>query len=295
MDAVKNLIWQAKYLGKHNWLQAIIVLQEGIKKHPDTYELYDQLGNIYFNHNVYSKAIKAYQNALRFNPKDEGIHFKLGNSFLSLKEYVLAIDNYDKINIEFPELFYNKAYAFAKIGNLDKSIKLLKRMIKKSNLSQVPYIFLSEIYYTQGKFDLSIKYLIEAERKFGKQGPISYLKGLAFSNLNNWLKSYIAFTEAKKLNTNSYQFYHSYALTCEKIGKIDKAIEYLLHSVKLNASGAASYLELIRIYLNQDRLIEAYSLIQQAKRNIPFSVPLSLLYNQVMQKVKIEQSDNVTE
>lgn len=290
MDKTENILWQAKHLSKTNWLQATRLLESEISKGDNNYSLQIELGNIYFNYHVYTKAIKTYQSALTKKPGDKTLIFKLGNSFLSLNEYVLAIAQYEKISTYFPELLYNQAYAYAKIGNLDESIHILKKLIRINKYSQVPYVFLAEIYYTQGKFDLAVKYLTDAEKRFGKQGPISYIKGLAYSNLHNWLKAFIEFNTAEKLNIKSHQLYHSYGLACEKIGKIDRAISFLQKSLILNPSGSACYLDLIRIYLDQDRIFEAYGLIQQAKRNIPFSVPLSILYNQVMQKVNIENT-----
>ncbi len=288
MDNTQKIIWQAKYLSKRNWLQAVRILREEIKNNADSSELHDLLGDIYFRHKLYSKAVSSYQMALRNNKHENRLLFKLGNSFLSLNEYVLAIDKFEKITDTFPELLYNMAYGYAKIGNLEKSISILKRLIKINKISQVPYIFLAEIYYTQSKFDLALKYLIDAERMFGKQGTISYLQGLAYTNLKNWLKAFIEFDNAEKLNISSHQFYHSYGLTCEKIGKIERAILYIKKSISINPSSAACYLDLIRIYLEHDRLTDAYTLITQAKQKVPFSVPLSILYNQVMQKVNIE-------
>jgi tetratricopeptide (TPR) repeat protein len=84
---------------------------------------------------------------------------------------------------------------------------------------------------------------------------------------------------------NSSHFYRNYGLTCEKIGKTLEAVNYLLQSIKLAPMEPVNYIELIRLYLAHDRFMEAYSMVQLAKKNVPFSITLSMLYNQIMDKV----------
>ena len=83
----KNLLWQIEFLSRKNWLQAVRILQKEIKKNPKNITLHDTLGDIYFRHKVFTKAVKSYQKALQIEPENERILFKLGNSFLSLNEY----------------------------------------------------------------------------------------------------------------------------------------------------------------------------------------------------------------
>ena len=106
--------------------------------------------------------------------------------------------------------------------------------------------------------------------------------GLAFSNLNNFLKAYVEFEYAEKLKVSSANFYKNYALACHKIGKTDKAIELLMNGIKLNPFDPIVYIELIQLYMEHDRYIEAFSIAQLSHKNVPYSVTLSMLYDKIL-------------
>ena len=292
MDEVKRILWMAKFQKKKNWLNIRKILLEGINKHPREPQLYNALGELYFNQKLFSRAIDVYLDLLEINQTDANIYFKIGNSFLSLQEYRLAIDYYEKIKFKFPELLYNKAYAYSKIGDYDKSLKIMQDIYHFPISSELPLIFISELYFAKKNYSHALKNLNKAEKMFGKQGTLYYLKGLAYSNMENWLKAYVEFEKADKLKVNNYHFYRAYGISCEKIGKTERAIYLLLKSIKEQPGNSVSYIDLIRIYLEHNRIVEAYTLVMHAKKNIPFSISLSLLYSQVMQRMKHYEKKN---
>jgi tetratricopeptide (TPR) repeat protein len=286
VNKIDNILWQAKFLRENNWLKARKLLKESIKECPEDIRLYKELADLYFSKKLFLKAIQIYQDILSFNKDNSDTLFRIGNCFLSIKEYMLALEYYNEVTEKFPELYYNKSFAYSKIGKIDESIKTIKKLLSFKSSSEIPYIFLAELFFSQKKYSKAIEYLSKAEKLFGKQGNLYYLKGLAYSHLNKWLKSYVAYQKAEKMKVESYHFFRGFGLVCEKIGKIEQAIDNLLKSIKLAPSSATSYMDLIRIYLDHDRIMEAYSIIQHAKKNIPFSISLSLLYNQILQKIK---------
>jgi len=161
----------------------------------------------------------------------------------------------------------------------------MKKLLEKRSYSEAPYIFMAELLFTRKKFMKALHYLEQAEKYFGKQANLFYLKGLAYYHKGKWLRSYIQLNKADQLKLENHQFYRNYGLVCEKIGKTREAISNLMKSIKLSPASASTYLELIKIYLDHDLIMEAYSIIQHAKRNVPFSISLSLLYNQILQRI----------
>lgn len=285
MDRIENILWQTKYLKDKNWLKVKNLLQQAISEYPEDSRLHFELAELYYSKKLFVKAINTYQQIIYLDGENDEINFRIGNCFLALKEFLLAIDYYEKVEDFFPELYYNKAYTYSKLGKVETSIGIMEDLLVNQTNSEIPYIFLAELLFNQKEYNRALEYLEEAESLFGKQSSIFYLKGIAYFHLENWLKSYLEFKQAENLKLESYHFYRAYGLTCEKIGKTEEGIRNLLRSIKLDPLSATSYLELIRIYLDHDRVMEAYSIMQHARRNIPFSISLSLLYNQILQRI----------
>ncbi len=283
---LNNILWQAKMQLKKNWLEAMRILKSGIKEFPNDIELLLFIAEIYFTRRLFRKAIGTYHEILRIEPENNNAVFQLANSFMAIHEYKLAIDYYERIYISFPELFYNKAYAYSKLGRKDKSIEVLENIFSYKVTSILPYIFLAELYFLEGRHEDAINTLEKAQNKFGKQGNISYLMGLAYFNLNNFLRSYVEFEHAEKLKVNSANFYKNYALACHKIGKTEKAIDLLMIGIKLNPFDPVVYIELIQLYIEHDRYDEAFSIAQLSNKNVPYSVSLSMLYDKILKYIE---------
>jgi tetratricopeptide (TPR) repeat protein len=287
MDRIDNLLWQIKFEIKHNWLKAKNILRKEIEENPGNTKLQTTLADLYQSKRLFRKAITEYQKVLPNTQHRNAILYRIGNCFLALNEFKLAFSYYDQIPDDFPELFYNKAFSLSKLNRQDEAIEVLKKMFSMNFqiTSEMPYIFLAELHYTRREFDKAIYYLDIAEKNFGKKGSIFYLRGLTYFNLKNWLKAFIEFQNADKLKVSTAHFYKNFGLSCEKIGKTTKAIDLFLRSIKLAPLDAGSYIELIKIYLGHERVMEAYSIAQHAKKNIPYSITLSMLYDQILQRL----------
>ncbi|HHE38360.1 MAG TPA: hypothetical protein ENL20_07280 [Candidatus Cloacimonetes bacterium] len=286
MKKVTNIIWQAKLEKKRNWLKATKLLQDGIREFPTEISLYQELADIYYAKRLIRKAISIYQKALSFKQDEDFILMRIGNCFLSLNEYRIALDYYKNIKDETPELLYNRAFAYSKINRIDDSIEILKKVITLKLTSEIPFVFLAELYFTKKQFETAIGYLNKAENIFGKQGTFHYLKGLAYSNQKNWLKAFVEFQKAEKLKANSSHFYRLYGIASEKIGRTSQAIDNLLSSIKISPTDPANYIELIKIYLAHDRIQEAYRIIRSSQKSVPLSFSLSLLHQQILSRLE---------
>lgn len=287
MEQIENVLWQVSFLKKKNWLKARKLLLEAIEVYPQDIELKKTLAELYMLKRLYKKAVHLYQRALLIEPEQPMIRFQLGNCFLSLLEYKLALNYYDQIEETFAELLYNKAFALARLNKTDEAVEVLESMLRiPANInSELPYIFLAELHYTRREFDKTIDYLMIAEKAFGRKGSIHYLRGLTYLNQENWLKAYLEFENAAKLKIDTPHFLKNHGLAAEKIGKTVQAIDLMLQSIKKAPLDSGGYIELIKIYLAHERVMEAYSIAQHARKNIPFSITLSMLYDQILRRV----------
>ncbi|MFO7895479.1 MAG: tetratricopeptide repeat protein [Candidatus Cloacimonadales bacterium] len=281
MEKAKKLLWQAKMTMKTNWLSAREILENGTRDYPEELDLYIALGDLYMKKELHKKAIENYQKALKIAPKDERILFKNGNCLLMLDEFRLALDQYNLCETDFPELTYNKAFAYYKLGKIEQSIDLMKEIVKLPQHSEMPLIFITELSFIQRDYKAAIYYMEKAEKRFGRQGNLQYLKGLAYFHQQNWLKAFLAFQKADRLNFSSSNFLINYGIVANKIGKDQLSENILLRNIELHPNDGQSYAELINLYLEHDNLRAADKIAQQAKKNATFSLSLSMAYNKL--------------
>ncbi len=287
MSNVDNILWQVRYLQNRNWLKARDLLRSSLVDNPENDKLQLALAELYQSQRLYRKAIVEYQKLLSLWDHKDIVHFRIGNCFMALTEYRLALNYYNILPESTPELIYNKAFVLSKLNRTDDAIAVLEKLFQLNYQinSELPYIFIAELLYTHREFEKAVNYLDLAEKTFGKKSSIFYLRGLIFMNLRNWLKSYLEFQNADKLKVDTPHFLKNYGLICARIGKNTQAIDLLLRSIKLAPNDPGAYIEIIKLYLDQNRVMEAYSIAQHAKNNIPYSITLSMLYDQILQKI----------
>jgi tetratricopeptide (TPR) repeat protein len=291
MEKKEQIFWQVKLMKNKNWIFTKNLLEDAIKEYPKEKKLYSELGHIYYSKQLFRRAIEHFHKALMIDPADEDILFHLGNCFLSLGEFKVAADYYNDIHTNSPELLYNKAYAHTKLGDLDAAIEHLEKLLDYNIGNEIPYTFIAELYITRKKFKQALYYLAKAEKKFGSQSAIHYMKALAYSSLQQWATAYIEFKKIKRKNIQSALYYRSYGICCEKVGKTEAAIDSLIKSLKYAPNDALSFTELISIYIKHDRMTEAYNLFLFAKKRIPFSREFIELYYELKRKLKGKMFD----
>ena len=99
------------------------------KKSAATYVL---LGEAYMKIQAPSSAIDAFENALRYNPKDGRLAEKIGKALVSTHDYRKAQDYYDNALRNMPDnmsLRYDMAKLYTKLKNYDRAAKTLEKAL----------------------------------------------------------------------------------------------------------------------------------------------------------------------
>ena len=101
------------------------VIKDEIKRRPNDVHLYVSYGNIFEKKYELEKAQKQYRRAIENVKPDLGSVSRLGNSFLSLAKYDLAIEVYEKAGSKLDKKYvfaYNLADLYRRKGETDKMI-----------------------------------------------------------------------------------------------------------------------------------------------------------------------------
>lgn len=284
METVKEILVRARNLKRTNWLQAERILKQGLKEYPASEELYLELSELYFQKKYYRRAINICQNALLHSRNDIFIN-RIGNCFLSLKEYHISLNYFEKIENVTPEQLYNKAVALAKLNRIDEALEAAFEVLEFHVKSPVPYILLGELYFNKKEFSRTVHYLDQAQKISGLSGDICFLRGMAWMGQKNLLKAYWDFHQGEVFKIQNPDYYRSYGIVCEGIGKLGKAIDLLRRAIELAPTRPGAYLELLRIYLMNSMLKAASDLMDQAREALPGDFPLTMMYNQIIDKL----------
>ncbi|MCP5046441.1 MAG: tetratricopeptide repeat protein [bacterium] len=110
--------------------EALAIYETIIKKFPDSYAIYLNIGNCHFDKQNYQKAIDAYQKLVEKEPNHTDALLSIGNSYSNLKQNQKALEYYKKIDvskINDPLVLYNIGVFNFNAGKTKEAINFLKR------------------------------------------------------------------------------------------------------------------------------------------------------------------------
>lgn len=282
---LNNLLQRAEALMKSNWIHAVQLLAQAADEHPEDPRPLIALGEFYQRRQIYSKAIKCYQSALKLLPDDNHLKMVIGSIYFAEGEYELAIVYYDKIENPHPDARYNKALALAYLGRHEESIEIMRQLLDLIDNNPFIYFLLIEQLLRIGEYSSAMEYIDRAEKQIGLHKHLLLLKAIGYAHRQNWLLAYHAFRTYEKTGDNiQSEYLRLYADAAIKSGMAENAIPILKKGIDSNPYDMGLYEELIRVLIKQKDMIQARKYMRQAKRFFPMLSPLLQLMQARMGK-----------
>ncbi|MCF7920395.1 MAG: tetratricopeptide repeat protein [Candidatus Cloacimonetes bacterium] len=285
MEEIKKILIQARFEMKRNWLKAMQLLEDGQESYPDCEDIALELAQLHILQKRFADAIKVCQKTLLFKHNDQ-LCYLIGCCFLNLGEYEIAVDYLERVRDEFPEHLYNKAVALARCNRFDEAIMLTEKVMSYRVKSPVPHLLLAELFFIKKEYAKSVEICDQVERIYGASGELYFMRGMSWRAQNNIIRAYWDFHEAEKFKIFNPEYYRNYGLVAEGIGKTEKAIGLLKEAIRLAPGNVGAYMELFRLYLANNLLLEASTLLKQARSTLPESFPLTVMYNRVIDRLQ---------
>ena len=232
MENVNNVIYQAKFALKTNWLLAVKILEDALVKFPENEDIYVELAEIYTSKEVYKKALEYYQITLNINPKNDFARFKTGNIYLELGEPKMAIIHYDKMTEDYPEALFNKAIAYKSLHKLDDAVVTLKKLTEHSVQMIGAYKYLVEILVTLGKLKEAVNYIDKARKSFGDVFLLHYLRGLVYEREKNLIGAYHEYMIAAREDSEYPHVHKTLAKLADAIGQKNQVLKHLRKAIR---------------------------------------------------------------
>ena len=141
---------------------AIIVLQDLLKKNPEYYDATNLLGEILYTGERYKEAINVYMNALRYNPGNYDLYYNLGMVYTMVNDFQRAKEFYQKA-AEINSLLYNAKLSLGQIaliaGDLDEAEKFFEESLKGKDVESGSYYYLSQVAILKGDKEKALNYM----------------------------------------------------------------------------------------------------------------------------------------
>ena len=202
------------------------------------------LGNAYSSgkNEQFNKAIEAYKEAARLNPKHRDVHLPLANALLQNGNFKEAIKKYDDLIIDPQQDKESKTYAYTGRGNAYFDLGKYQEAISdyKAALDLQPNdakvrCHLGNVYYLQKEYD-------KAKTEYEKAREVSSKDGSAVKADACFGLGYI----------------------CLDKGKSTGAIEFFKKAIASDPNNAQAYLALAEAYLRDNKRQEAVRNFKEA-------------------------------
>jgi tetratricopeptide (TPR) repeat protein len=135
--ATEDVLAQAKKADKlfqeKKYEEALVVLDEIIKKKPDLYVVYKNVGACYFAMEDYEKALEAYMKVYGRQPDRADILIDIANTYNNWGKKAEAAEWYQKISLEEIrdiDTAYNAGVVFYNAGNPADALKYFKKSVE---------------------------------------------------------------------------------------------------------------------------------------------------------------------
>ncbi|WP_224995180.1 tetratricopeptide repeat protein [Cesiribacter sp. SM1] len=216
-----------------------------------------------------AKAVSAFEQSLRLDPKNAAAHYKLAEILLQQNQYDQAVDHarqalaLDKSN----EWYYMiLAESQLRSGNASEAAATVETMLSKTKAPPHNYLKLAQLYLQQNQVNKALTALDNAEKALGVDEEVVALKQRLYLNQN---KPEEALAEGEKLVSN-FPHQNIYALRqAQLLINLDRKAEaqkYLESYLKKNPEDPEALFLMAKTYEQQeqhnkagDELLKAFS------------------------------------
>lgn len=198
-----------------------------------SYELLRNIASLYYNLNLYNRAIDFSKRALKINPIDLPSLCNIGYSYLALKDYLKAIEAFDRV------LEFNPSFKKALLG---KSFAL----------------FYKEDYFLCSKY---LEDFILLEKNNAKAFK---LLGDSYYFLEEYKKSAKNYEKAISLDENEEAYYFQYAKSLICLEEYDKALDNLNKVLSFSPYNFMAFYHKAQVYSLKKDFDNAFYYLERA-------------------------------
>ena len=211
-------------------------LEKAIKIKPDDHDVYNNMGNAYYDLKEYKKAIECYKKAIELKPDYYDAHYNMGNAYDDLKEYEKAIECYKKaieLKPDDHDVHYNMGNAYYDLKKYGKAIECYEKALEIEPYDRDPHYNMGNAYYDLKEYEKAIDCYEKAiELKPGDYDAYNNM-GLAYAELGKPEKAIECYKKAIKIKMDYHDAYNNMGNAYNDLGQHEKAIECSEEAIKI--------------------------------------------------------------
>jgi len=144
-------------------------------------------GNELYSQRKYQEAIEEYQNILKENPELYIINKNIGNCYYELGDYDSAIKYYERVLEKEPdseENLISLGNIYLEKGELEKGLSYFKQIDEEAITNPITFYNIGTSFFNKGEIDKSIEYYNKAITLDPNFSDTYYQLGLCYLNIN---------------------------------------------------------------------------------------------------------------
>ncbi len=241
--------------------------------------------------------IKKIEELIKLEPQNIINYFNLGNIYIKLKNYNLALKNF-QITVDLDKNFLQ---GYNNLGNIYKELKNTKEAIKffkqaiKINPNYINAIYnLANIYSEIAMYEEASNYYKKILKINPNYIPALNNFGILLKNINMSNEALKCFEKIIDIDKNYLRAYNNIGNILIETGEVNKAIHNYKKVLKLDPNNFISYKNLLAAFENSNQLSDYEKILRQSKKIFPKEKVLDFYYSIFLfRKKKYKESINI--
>lgn len=237
-------------LEQGNWQAAIEVLNKAIRTNPQNTDMLFRLGTIYTYHGDHLEALRCYQGCCEIKPRRAEYWEMKAESHLQLKQMAQAAFSFDRALRYFvnPDIVARLAYCYVQLNELKKGIHYFKMVLKYEPDHYDAICNLAAVYQNMGQ-SLEALHFQEKAYSLCKNDPI-LLNNMAYTlvQLGRSRKATEYYQEALKLTQENTLILYNLAVCHAQKGNWEAGIDTLERLLEIEPEHSEAWALLGNIY-----------------------------------------------
>ncbi|MCP5489156.1 MAG: tetratricopeptide repeat protein [Verrucomicrobia bacterium] len=176
------------YTQRGQFDQAILILENAIKRDPFNVESFNNLAINYLQKDMLPRAEELFLTALNIRPDSSATHLNLGLLYLRWGRYDQAAEHYEEARRGMPNqpaLLNNLSVCYIRAGQYDEARELLSALVERAPERPSGYFNMAITYALEGRFDDVYEWLARGAEQCTPNQLYSYLSDSDFDAIRN--------------------------------------------------------------------------------------------------------------
>lgn len=255
-----------EYENLNDYQSAINVLNEAIKYNPHNEGAIYEIAFCYDQIGDYERAIRCYSDFIDENPYSFTAWYNLGNAYSKMENWNKAVWAYDYcvlINEEFSPAYFNLGNAYLSMDKFQLSIDNFEKCMQLDGEDGLALCYIGECHEQLGNYDLA-KHYYHRSIEFVPELPEAWLGlGIVSDLEGNTIEGINLINKAISLDPANGSFYHVLAGAFEKIESYDKAVDAYLLSLELDPNNDEAVSDYVELLIEQQQIEEAKIFLEE--------------------------------